>query len=80
MLKRLRTFHTFEINFFTFFSNPKFGASLEEMGMNQHCFPFFSYTFFCNFSISKSNFRCVFEKMELEPPPPILFLGFLVKL
>ena len=41
-------FSHFSDNFFHIFPypNPNFGASWEEMGMNQRCFPFFHVTFF----------------------------------
>ena len=40
-------FSHFSDNFFHIFSypNPNFGASWEQMGMNQRCFPFFTYLF-----------------------------------
>ena len=61
-------FSHFSDNFFHIFPypNPNFGASWEEMGMNQRCFPFFTYLFSI-FPTHISILRGSWEKMGLGP-------------
>ena len=61
-------FSHFSDNFFHIFPypNPNFGASWEEMGMNQRCFPFFTYLFSI-FPTQISILRGSWEKMGLDP-------------
>ena len=63
-------FSHFSDNFFHIFPypNPNFGASWEEMGMNQRCFPFFHIPFF-HFSHPHIYIAGILGKNGLEAQP-----------